>query len=62
METSDLVLGLLVAERLASARAEARRRALVPPREPLRTRLGRRLIALGQWLSQEVAAPRRVTP
>ena len=61
MDTSDFVLRLLVTERLAWAREQARRRALVPPRESLRVRLGLTLIALGRRLLQEVPAPRRVT-
>jgi hypothetical protein len=61
MDTSDVVLGLLVHERLQSAREQARRRALVPerPRAPLRVRLGVTLIALGRRLLQEVPAPQR---
>lgn len=63
MDSSDLVLQLLVTERLETARAEARRRALVPRpvREPLRVRLGVALIALGQRLLH-APAPTGVTP
>ena len=62
MDTSDLVLQFLVRERLAWARQEARRRALVPPRASLRVRLGVTLVALGRRLLQEVPAPQRATP
>jgi hypothetical protein len=64
MDMSDYVVRLLVRERLAWAREQARRRALVPPstRRPLRARLGAMLVALGQRLLQEAPAPRRVTP
>jgi hypothetical protein len=61
MDTSDFVIRFLVAERLAWAREQARRRALVPVREPLRVRLGVTLIALGQRLLHAAPAPRRAT-
>jgi hypothetical protein len=64
MDMSDYVVGFLVRERLAWAREQARRRALVPPstRRPLRGRLGATLVTLGQRLLQEAPAPRSVTP
>jgi hypothetical protein len=60
MDTSEYVLGLLAADKLASARAEAQRRALVarPERTRLRVRLGMTLIALGRRLAH-VPAPQR---
>jgi hypothetical protein len=61
MDLSAELIRLLVNERLTQARADARRRALVPRRDPLRVRVGVALIALGQWLSHEVPAPRRAT-
>jgi hypothetical protein len=62
MDMSAELVAFLVKERLQSARAEARSRALLPRREPLRVRLGAILIALGQRLVQEVPAPQRITP
>ncbi|HEX3176677.1 MAG TPA: hypothetical protein VHZ49_08370 [Methylomirabilota bacterium] len=61
MELSDELVRLLVTERLTQARAEARRRALVPRGAPLRVRVGVALIALGQRLVHEVRSPQRVT-
>ena len=62
MDMSDFVVRFLVTERLAWAREQARRRALVPPGESLRVRLGVTLIALGRRLLEEVPAPQRATP
>jgi hypothetical protein len=63
MDMSDELVRFLVNERLAWARAQAQRRALLPRREPLRVRLGVILIALGQrLLHDDVPAPQRVTP
>jgi len=64
MDISDHLVGFLVRERLAFAREQARRRALVPaPRHrPLRARLGAALVALGQRLLHDTTAPERVTP
>ncbi len=54
METNFYALEMMVAQRLADARAEARRLDLLAQRPrrraPLRVRLGRSLIALGEWL------------
>jgi len=64
MDMSDYALAQLANERLAHAREVASRRALVAsltPRESLRVRLGRALVALGQRLLGE-PAPQRVTP
>ena len=64
MDMNEYVVRVLVCERLASAREQARRRALVPPAtpRPLRGRVGATLIALGRRLLQETPAPQRVTP
>jgi hypothetical protein len=64
MDISDHFVWFLVRERLDYAREQARRRSLVPPptRRSLRKRLGATLVALGQALLEETAAPRRVTP
>ena len=64
MDISDHFVRFLVRERLASAREQARRRALVPlpTRRPLRAYVGATLIALGHRLLQETPAPHRVTP
>ena len=64
MDTSDHLIRFLVRERLAWAREQARRRALVPPstRRPLRVRVGAVLVALGQRLLEEASAPQRATP
>jgi hypothetical protein len=54
MDSNHYALETLVAERLTLARAEARRLDLLArarrTRPALRARLGRRLIALGEWL------------
>jgi hypothetical protein len=64
MDMSDHLIQFLVRERLAFAREQARRRALVPApaHRPLRARLGAALVALGQRLLQEAPARQRVTP
>ena len=64
MDMSDHLVRFLVRERLAFAREQARRRALVPApaRRPLRARLGAALVGLGQRLLQEATVPERVTP
>jgi hypothetical protein len=64
MDMSDHFVRFLVNERLARAREQARRRALVPPpaRRSLRARLGAALVALGHHLLQQSSAPQRVTP
>jgi hypothetical protein len=64
MDMSDHFVRFLVSERLAWAREQARRRALVPPttRRSLRARLGATLVALGHRLLDEGAAPQRITP
>jgi hypothetical protein len=63
MDMNEYVVRFLVRERLASAREQARRRALVPlsTRRPLRARVGATLVALGHHLLQEIPPPRRVT-
>jgi hypothetical protein len=59
MDTNLHVLEWMVAERLAHARAEARRLDLAAQggrgRRGLRDALGVRLIALGEWLRREPA-------
>ena len=54
MESNLYALEKLALQRLADARAAARRLDLValarPPRTPVRQRLGAALIALGEWL------------
>jgi hypothetical protein len=62
MDTSDFVLRFLVSERLEWARAQARQRALVPARPPLRLRLGALLVALGHRLLRSAPAPQQATP
>jgi hypothetical protein len=56
MDVSDYTLGLLARDRLARAREDAARRALVPlvRRESLRVRLGAWLVAVGRYLLREV--------
>jgi hypothetical protein len=62
METNGYVLEALAREKLQTARDLVARRALVaacrPPRRPLRTRLGRMLIALGERLAGPAVPPR----
>jgi hypothetical protein len=64
MDMNEYVVRFLVRERLASAREQARRRALVPPStlRPLRARVGTTLIALGHRLLRETPAPQQVAP
>ena len=64
MDMSHHLVWFLVRERLAWAREQARRRALVPPspRRPVRAHVGAALVALGQRLLHEASAPQRVTP
>jgi len=61
MDINEYVLARLVSEKLETARAHTARRALLvsvrPSRVPLRARLGRALIALGERLGG-VPAPR----
>ena len=64
MDISDHFVRFLVSERLACAREDARRRALVPQpaRRSLRVWLGASLVAAGRRLLQEPSAPQRATP
>lgn len=64
MDMSEHFVRFLVQDRLAWAREQARRRALVPvpARRSLRARVGEALVALGHRLLEEGAEPQRVTP
>ena len=70
MDMNEYTLTLLANDRLAQAREAAARRTLLASvtRAPLRARLGRALIALGQRLLPAptrrvpVPAPQRVAP